>query len=381
MGVIPTFRPCLGADELDAIARVFDSRWLGYGDVTQAFERELAEYLGVRRVVAVNSGTAALHLALEGLGLQAGDEVIVPSLTFVSTVQAIVLAGATPVFCEVDPDTLCLDVEDVARRVTARTRSVVPVHYGGAACDLDGLRALASAHHLRIVEDAAQAFGSSWRGTPIGASGNPTCFSFDPIKNLTCGDGGAIATDDEALAQRILPRRNVGIDRESWRRFREPRDWRYSVVSPGYRYLMNNMSAAIGLTQMKRLPEFLARKLAIVRQYDAAFTGLHGLQLLRRDWTSVFPFSYVVRVLDGRRDAMLEFLRLRGVMTMIQFPPNHLQPAFSAWRIPLPVTESLFDEILTLPLYHEMSGADVGRVAEGVQDFLRAPARRRAASS
>lgn len=371
--MIPVQRPYLGQEELDALAGVFDTRWLGMGSVTAEFEEKLRDYLGVKHAIAVNSGTSALHIALEGVELQAGDEVIVPSFTFVASVQAIIATGARPVFCDVCADDLNMDVEDVFRRVTKRTKAIMPVHYGGVSCDIDALSPLAEERNIRIVEDAAHAFGSTYKGRKVGTLGDVTCFSFDPVKNITCGEGGAVVTDDDEIAARIVPKRILGIDNDTWSRMREKRNWFYHVVTPGYRYHMSNLNAGIGLEQFKRLESFKSRKQAIVRRYDEAFENVGGLALQVRDLEQVFPFFYAVRVLDERRDGLMKYLREKDIRTGVHYIPNHIQPLFADFRVPLPVTEQIYEEILTLPLYFEMTDDDVETVIEGVCSFLAGP--------
>lgn len=368
--MISPLQPSLGDDELNALRGVLQSHWLGRGSACDRFEQTLAEYLSVRHVLAVNTGTSALHLALAALDLRPEHEVLVPSLTFTSTVQAVVLAGARPVFCEVDPETLNIDVADARRRVTPQTRVLLPVHGGGQACDLAAIRALARELNLRVVEDAAQAFGSSYAGRLIGSTGDITCFSFDPVKNITCGGGGAIATCDDNLAQRILPLRNVGIDRDSWKSVASRKSWAYSVVTAGYRYNMSDLNAAIGLAQFAKRDSFRRRKLEIVCRYEAELGDVPAIRLPRRNWEETFPFSFVIRVCNGRRNELMNYLREREVGTLVHYPPNHLQPAFKVWHRPLPVTEQLYNEVLTLPLYVEMTDADVTRVISEVRRFL-----------
>jgi len=368
--VIPVQRPYLGQEELRAVAQVFASRWLGMGAVTQEFEERLREFLGATYVIAVNTGTAALHLALAALELRAGDEVIVPSLTFVSSVQAILAAGARPVFCEVSEETLTVNMHDISRCVTAKTKAIMPVHYGGLVCEMDELLPFAREKKIWVVEDAAHAFGSSYKGRKVGMLGDVTCFSFDPIKNISCGDGGAIVTDHADLASRLLPMRNVGIRNDSWSRQSATRAWGYEVVAPGYRYHLSNLNAAIGLEQLKRFEVFKARKQNIVRCYEEAFKQVKGLALLSRDLDATFPFFYVVRVLGKRRDALIEHLQEQGVGAGVHYIPNHLQPLFADFRRPLPITERLFAEIVTLPLYFEMTDADVEAVIAAVRMFF-----------
>ncbi len=368
---IPVQRPYLGREELDAVERVFGSRWLGMGSVTRDFEQELREFLGARHVIAVSTGTAALHLALAALELEPGDEVVVPSLTFVSCVQAILAVSARPVFCEVDEDTLNMDMDDVSRRITRRTKAVMPVHFGGSVCQMEQLLTMASDRKIRIVEDAAHAFGSTYKGRMAGTMGDLNCFSFDPIKNITCGEGGAVVTDDDELANRVRPGRILGIGEDTWSRLGKKQPWYYEVTTQGYRYHLSDINAAIGTEQLKRFSKFKQQKQAIVKSYDESFGEISGLRLIRHKVEEMFPFFYVIRVLNGRRDVLMSHLRERGIGTSVHYIPNHLQPLCAGFRVPLPVTERLYDEILTLPLYFEMSDADVGEVIDGVLSFLK----------
>ena len=369
--MIPVQRPYLGPEELDSVRQVFDSRWLGMGSVTKLFEERLHEFLGAPFVLAVNTGTSALHLAVGALDLAPGDEVIVPSLTFVAAVQVIVATGATPVFCDVQADTLNLDPDDALARVTARTKAIMPVHYGGVACEIEAFASIARERGIRIVEDAAHAFGSTRGGRKIGSVGDITCFSFDPIKNITCGEGGAIVTGDPSIVERVRRGRLLGIDNDTWSRYRNERNWFYEVTGGGFRYHLSNINAAIGLEQLKRVDEFRTRKQAIVRRYDEAFAGVPGLGLLTRHLDETFPFFYIVRILDGRRDALMAHLKAREIASGVHYIPNHLQPAFSRYRVPLPTTERMYEEILTLPLFFEMTDAETGEVIDAVHAFFR----------
>jgi perosamine synthetase len=361
-------RPSLGPRETAAVQQVFDSRWLGRGEATQRFERALADYLGERRVVAVNSGTAALHVALCALGIPRGSEVLVPSLTFVATVQAILAAGARPVFCEVETTHLTVDVDDVRRRITPRTSAILPVHYAGTPCDLDALLDIGRTARIPVVEDAAHAFGSSLAGRRLGSFGDVTCFSFDPIKNITCGEGGAIATGDDEVAGRARRIGNLGLEADGWARRSSAAG--HEVGTPGFRYHLSSINAAIGLAQLDRLETFERRKHEIVRAYDRAFESLDRLTIVTPWRRHVHPFSYVVRVRGGARDALRAYLVDRDIGTTVEYVPNHLQPLCAAWREPLPVTEQVAREILTLPLFVEMTDEDVARVSDAVAAFF-----------
>jgi dTDP-4-amino-4,6-dideoxygalactose transaminase len=318
----------------------------------------VAGLLGARHVVAVNTGTSALHLGFEALELPAGSEVIVPSLTYVATIQAIVASRLEPVFCEVREQDLNLDVDDALARITPRTRAILPVHYAGVPCAMERLMDVGAERGLRIVEDAAHAFGSSYKGQPVGRLGDVTCFSFDPIKNVTCGEGGAVVTEDAAVAKRIRRLRNLGIDPET-----------RSVGGPGWRCHMPDLNAAIGLVQLDRMSELTARKREIAARYDAGLAEVPGIALLEHDLSEVVPFFYVVRVLDGRRDARVAHLAERGVGTGLHYVPNHHQPAFARPGLSLPRTERLHQEILTIPLYVGLSNAEVEQVIEALRSF------------
>jgi len=367
--VIPIQRPSIGTEELEEIKKVFDTGWLGLGSVVYEFEELVKEYLGAEDVVAVNSGTTALHIALDSIGIGSGDEVIVPSLTFCASVQVITSLGAIPVFCEIDPLTLNIDVNDAKKRITPKTKAIMPVHYCGNPCDMDFLLSLGRERNIIIIEDAAHAFGSLYKGKKIGSFGNVTCFSFDPIKTLTCGEGGAVAVNHD-LAELIRRKRNLGIDKDAYRRYEGTQNWFYEVVTQGYRYHMSNINAAIGLAQLKKLPLFIKRKQDIVKTYNENFSRTKGIVLLNWNVDEVSPFSYMIRVLNNRRDLLIEFLKTRGVGSGVHYIPNHMQPFFAKYAGALPVTETIWREIVTLPLYADMTDNDVRKVVDSVNEFF-----------
>jgi len=370
--VIKVSQGSLGDEELAAVREAFAYGYFGHAGKVVEFEAALRQYLGVEQVVATNTGTSALHLALEGLGIGEGDEVIVPSLTFVACFQAIKMAGALPIACDVDPETLLLDLRDVESRITSRTRAIMPVHYGGSSCDMTALRQLADRHDVFLVEDAAHAFGSTWRGQRVGTRGDIACFSFDSIKNITCGEGGAIACHDADLAERLRRKRTLGIDRSAAPTpDGAPPSWQFEVATGGFRYHMSNINAAIGLVQLARLDGFLARRREICRQYDHAFADIAGVITRPVNYDEVAPHVYVVRVTDGRRDALMRHLKESGIETGINYVPNHLHPYFRQAGRPLPETERAFAEILTLPLHYGLTSSDVEEVIKRVREFFR----------
>lgn len=368
--LIPVSRPSIGAEELEEIKKVFESGWLGLGEWVMKFENTLKEFLGAKNVIAVNTGTTALHISLDALGVKKGDEVIVPSLTFVATLQAIMLTGATPIFCDIEEESLNMDVEDFKKRITKKTKVVIPVHCGGFSCEMDEILNIAHSKNIKVVEDAAHAFGSFYKKRKIGSFGDVTCFSFDPIKNITCGEGGAIATSDKKLAQIIYKKRILGIDKDTWSRYKHKRDWFYNVTTLGFRYHMSNINAAIGLIQIKKFDNFMKRKKEIVKQYDSNFKDILQIKLLKRDYENTAPFNYIIRAKKSR-DKLMEFLKERSIDSGVHYIPNHLQPFFKNFATKLPVTETVWQEILTLPLYFDMTDEEVGKVIDSVKEFFK----------
>jgi len=368
--VIRVSMGCMGDDEIEALRPVFEYGYFGLGTQVIEFEQALQRYLDVPDVVAVSTGTAALHIALDALGIGPGDEVITPSLTFAACFQAIGLTGATPVPCDVDPETLLADLADMERRITPRTRALMPVHYAGNAGDVDAVLALAERRGLRVVEDAAHAFGSTSRGRKVGSFGDVATFSFDSIKNITCGEGGAVVCRDADLADVIRAKRMLGTNRTPITG-EDPQDtrWRYEVTTRGFRYHMGNINAAFGLVQLAKADTFIARRREICRRYDLAFGAMPGLRPLRIDYDETAPHIYVLRVGAGRRDALMRALRDAGVETSINYVPNHLQPYFRSDGSTLRETERAFGEMLTLPLHCGLSDDDVGTVIESVRTF------------
>ena len=369
--LLPVSRPSIGADELGEVKKVFDSNWLGLGKWVFEFEGEIKKFLGAGNAIGTSSGTTALHLALDALGIKKGDEVMVPSLTFAASVQAIMVTGATPVFCDIEPDTLNMDVKDAARRITKNVKAIMPVHYCGLACDMDPIMKMARKNKAKVVEDAAHAFGSSYKGRKIGSFGDATCFSFDPIKNITCGEGGAIATNDNELARLIYKKRILGIDKDTWSRYKHTRDWFYNVTELGFRYHMSNINAAIGLVQMKKFDDFMRKKRSIIKRYDKEFFGIDGIELLRRDYDNTAPFNYIIKIKDAKRDDLMRFLKERGIDSGVHYIPNHIQPFFKKFKRELPVTEKVWKKILTLPLFSEMSDSDIDKVVSSVKTFFK----------
>lgn len=357
--------PYLYGGEAAAVARVLESGQYGHSDVTEEFERRVADFLGVPETVAVASGTAALHLALIAAQVGPGDEVIVPSMTFCATIQAILAVGATPVFVDVDPATLCVTDRLVMEAVTDRTRAVMPVLFGGRAVDLSRVHEELTARNIVIVEDAAHAFGSRSGARRVGATGDLTCFSFGPIKNLTCGQGGMIVPRSREEAETLRQLRLLGVVQSQAERANATA---YRVESFGLRYQLSGLNAAVGLVQLDHFEAAERVRRNLWRAYRSALEPVDGVTLIDVEPDRSVPHLCQVRV--DRRDAVFAHLRSQGLGVGVHYPPNHLQAAFASWRRDLPATEQVATEILTLPFHQHLTEADVSSVVASLEQAL-----------
>jgi dTDP-4-amino-4,6-dideoxygalactose transaminase len=342
------------------------------GTEVKAFEDELAAYLG-RPVVCVVNGTAALQLAVQSCGIGRGDEVLVPSLTYVASFQAIAATGAEPVACDIREDSCTLDVADAARRLSARTRAVMPVHYAGGVGTLAEVYTFAKRHGLRVVEDAAHAFGSMHGGVPVGASGDIACFSFDGVKNITSGEGGCVVTDDAVVLGRVRDARLLGVENDTSARFAEQRSWDFDVRAQGWRYHMSDIMAAIGRVQLGRRVELAARRQELARSYLVRLRGQQRVTPVLNEIDGVVPHIFPVRIADMTdRDGLQRTMRECGIETGVHYRPNHTLSYFARpGAAPLPVTERVYAELLTLPLHPDLTNDDVDYVCHHLLAALR----------
>lgn len=363
----------VGEMEKGALSRAIDNGYLGMGSFVQEFEEKLKEYLGAKYVVCVNSGTAALHLALMGIGLNEGDEVLVQSLTFVGSFQAISAAGGNPIPCEVVPKTCTIDLRDAERRLSDRTRAIMPVHYASRVGNIDQVYDFAKKYDLRVIEDAAHAFGTTYRGKKIGSTGDVVCFSFDGIKNITSGEGGAVVTYEEQVAKYVMDARLLGVQKDTEKRYQGQRSWEFDVTHQGYRYHMSNLFAAIGLAQLQRFEnEFKPIRQEIAGEYHRALQGIRGITLFPDDYDEIVPHIFPLRVLNGKRDGLRQHLFENNIECGIHYYPNHLLTYYKGRNRKLPVTEQIYSELLTLPLHPDLKEEDRRRVISCVVGWLEA---------
>ena len=352
----------IGKAEKQAVMGVLHREFLGMGAEVQKFEKELTKFFG-RPAVCVVNGTAALQLAMQAIGVGVGDEVLVQSLTYVASFQAISATGAKSVSCDIDQETLCLDWRDAEKRLTPRTKAVMPVHYGGGVGALDEIYAFADKHGLRVIEDAAHAFGTKYQGKRIGGFGDVACFSFDGIKNITSGEGGCIVTDDAEILQKVRDARLLGVERDTEKRFSGRRSWEFDVTTQGWRYHMSNIMAAIGLEQLKKFQDMAKKRQRLAMQYDKFFLDTKIITI-KHDYEKVVPHIYVIQVNELiEKRAIQERMHKGGIQIGFHYKPNHTLSMFSDKNAEsLPITDRVFPSLITLPLNIDMSSEDINKV-------------------
>jgi perosamine synthetase len=370
--IIPMAKPSMGQQELKLVEEVFASGWLGEGHWTGEFEKEIARYTGAEHVVAVNTGTSALHLALHALGIGPGDEVILPSMTFVSDPQAVIMCGAKPVFCDIDAKTLNIDPSKIEALLTRQTKAVMPTDFAGLPSDVRSIRGIVG-ENIRIIRDASHSFGSKVNGKVVGIHDgeDATCFSFDPIKSLTCGEGGAVLLRDAALAEGMSSQKMLGIVKSSWLGFSQKKVEDRRVVQEGFRYHMSNINAAIGLAQLKKFKTFIRNRQKLARRYDELLAGNLHVGIFERDYDSIVPFMYVVRVAAEAQEGLINHLVKNGIHAGLRYFPCHLQPFFEHAGTELPVTEQLAREMLSIPLFSSLHLSGVKSIVAEINSYFR----------
>ena len=377
---LPFHLPSIGEEEIAEVVDTLRSGWVTTGAKTQRLERDLAERLGVPSVLALASGTAALHIALRVCGVQPGDDVIVPTYTFTATAEAVTYLGARPVLADVDSVTCNLTAELLDRALTPRTRAVMPVHIAGLPCDMDPIMALARARRLAVVEDAAHALPASYKGQKIGSIGDATAFSFYATKNLTTGEGGALTVAEPSRMDEARILALHGISRDAWKRYSAAGTWRYEVMESGYKYNLSDLASSLGIHQLQKLDAFHARRLALVGRYHEGFRELAAVQVPAEQYGSEHAWHlYMLRLrpdaLSIGRDQFIEELRARNIGTSVHFIPLHLHPYYQrAWGYrpgDFPGAEAAFANTVSLPLYPAMRESDVDDVLEAVWDVAR----------
>jgi dTDP-4-amino-4,6-dideoxygalactose transaminase len=377
---IPFHRPTVGDEELAAVREVLESKWLTTGPATVKFEREFAQYLGAKYALAVNSGTAALQLAVNTIGLQPGDEVLVPSFTFTATAEVVTYFDACPVLCDSEAGGFNIDVADAERRVTRKTRAIIPVHIGGEPCDLDAVHSMAMEHGLHVIEDAAHALPASFRGKRIGTCSPLTAFSFYATKNITTGEGGMLVTDNGDYAERARCMRLHGISKEGWKRYSREGTWFYEVLHAGFKLNLPDILSALGSAQLSKSDQFFERRCQIARRYSERFARNEELQLpppvapgSEHSWHLFLLRLRPAELRIGRNEFMEELKKL-GIGTSVHFIPLHLHPYYAQTYGykpgDFPNAEDAYSRCLSLPLYPTLSDDEVERIIRAVEQVV-----------
>lgn len=363
---VPLFKPLISEEAIEAVGEVLRSGWIGLGPRTAEFESAFARYVGAQQSVAVNSCTAALHLALVLADVSPGDEVITTALTFVASNHVILYEGATPVFADVQRDTGNLDIASVEERITDKTKAIVAVHFGGYPCDLDELYAIERSTGIRVIEDCAHACGSAYKGARIGSHGSLHAFSFHAVKNLPCGDGGALTLSSEEDGARARRLRWFGIDRSTFERARgDTYSWDYDVNEVGFKYHMNDIAAAIALAQLKLVDEQNERRREIATKYRRRLANVPGIQLLRADNDRVNSY-HLFCLLADRRDSLMKKLQDHGIDSGMHYKRNDLYPMYDKQE--LAETERFWTRAVSLPMHMHLTDSDIERVCDVIEN-------------
>ncbi len=384
---LPFFKPTLGEAEVEAAVEVLRSGWLTTGKNCVEFEREFAEYVGAKHAVAMNSATAALHLALAARGIGPGDEVIVPTMTFASTAEVVQYMGATPVLVDILPESLLIDPAAVEAKLTERTRAIMPVHYAGFPADMDAINELAAGVGAYVIDDAAHSLPTLYKGRRIGSLADSTCFSFYANKTITtAGEGGMLTTDDEELAGTARRLSLHGLSRDAWRRFDTNAPWDYRILDAGFKYNLTDVAAAVGRVQLTRSDDLAAQRIDLAMQYSKLLNDVHGIKPLHDATDSSIveagmqhAWHLYVAVLEGPvdqidRNGLVQHLAAAGIGTSVHYRPLHMHPLYhEKWGYApsdMPVAEEMFSRIISLPLFPGMTSSDVERVVESTASFL-----------
>ena len=373
MEKIPVFVPAIGEDTKHNVNDALDVGWLGMGALTREFEERISKFLELenRYVVTTNTGTSALHIALKLVDIGPGDEVITPSFNYVADHQAIQMTGAKVVMCDISGDNLGIDCKKAEKLITEKTKAIIPLHFAGIPCDQKGVFELAKKYKLRVIEDAMHAFGTSIDNKKIGSYGDITCFSFDPVKIITSIDGGCVIVNSKEEVEKLHRLRLLGVDKDTTERYKNKRAWDYDVLGEGYRYHLTNIMASIGISQIKKLDEFIVSRQNVCQKYNKAFQNISQVKIPKTNFSNISPFIYSLRIIDGRREELIKHLQKLNIDVGIHFIPVHKHKFFQdCKRGDMTVTDEIVKQVLTLPLHSNMKNEFVNRVIDGVTSFF-----------
>ena len=379
---LPFSRPSIGEDAIESVAESIRSGWVAMGPKVTQFEKTISEYVGSKYALSMNSATAGLHSSVMAMGIGKGDEVITTPMTFASTVNAIILAGAKPVLVDIDRHSLNIDVNKIEQAVTSRTKAIIPVHFAGMPCDMDVIEEIAKKHNLMIIEDAAHALGASYKGRKTGSDkgkGHVAVFSFHPTKNITTAEGGIVCTEDEEIAEYLSVFRQNGMSKGAWNRYSSSGNTHYDVPMPGLKYQMSDIQAAIGLSQLKQLDSFNRRRREICATYEKELAGCPGISFQEHAGYEyvhsrhIFPILVDTDVLKTDRDAFMQQMKEHNVGTAIHYNAIHLfsgyANALGSKKGDFPEAEYVSDRILSIPLFPAMTDDDVAYCIDAIKEI------------
>ena len=374
-GFVPFAMPDIGEAEVESVVDTLRSGWLTTGPKVRQFEEDFARYVGCQHGVAVNSATAALHLALSAVGVKEGDEVIVPTMTFAATAEVVLYFRAKPVLVDCRRDTLNLDPKQIEKAITAKTKAIMPVHIAGQACDMDRIMEIARVHDLRVIEDAAHALPARFQGEMIGTIGDITCFSFYATKTITTGEGGMATTENPEWADRMRIMGLHGISKDAWKRYTAEGSWYYEILYPGYKYNLTDIAAAIGIEQLRKCDRFWESRQRYAMLYNEGLQNVPGLITpyvapdVQHAW-HLYILQLDLEQLRIGRNEFITLLKQANIGTSVHFIPLHLHPyyrdTFNYRPEDFPNASAIFERIISLPIYPKMAKADVQRVIDVV---------------
>ena len=376
---IPYGKQWIDEDDIEAVCKVLRSDWLTTGPMVDAFENSFKEFTGTSNAVAVSSGTAALHAVVSALGVKPGDEIIVPPITFAATANSVVYQGGTPVFADVFPDTLLIDPDSVKKRISSKTRAVVAVDYAGQSCDYDKLNEIVKQQGIPLVADSCHALGGSYKGRKTGNMADMTLFSFHPVKHITTGEGGMIVTPSASTAKKMRRFRNHGINSDHKTRS-ENGSWYYEMDELGFNYRLTDIQCALGISQLKKLPQWIEKRNQIAGIYDDFFEGIQGVTPLKKLDYCVHAYHLYVVLFDNNcikhtRAEVFSKLREMGIGVNVHYIPVHYHPfykrKFGYSKGLCPQAEAAYEHMITLPLFPKMSQNDVERVCDSVREAVK----------
>jgi dTDP-4-amino-4,6-dideoxygalactose transaminase len=370
---IPVFKPLIEASEFNAVTEALEIGWLGMGAAVGEFEKQVSDFLGLtdRYAVALSTGHAALHLGLILAGVGPGDEVITPSFNNITDFQAILAVGATPVFCDILESTLCIDVEKASLLITSKTKAIIAMDYDCFLADHEAVQELADQHNLRVIHDAAHSFGSSHKSKKIGTFSDLTMFSFDPVKTITCIDGGMLIVKTEQEVAQLHEMRLVGMSQPAKIMYQNQRTWAYDVHQLGFRYHMSNLHAMVGKSQLSKIEEISNSRQQSCQLYNSLLMDVNQIIIPKTNFYQITPFLYYIRILDDRRQELRDYLKANGVDTGIHWQPGHHFSIFKNSKIgDLTVTERIASQILSLPLHSKMADEDVYFITNLITKFF-----------